>query len=92
MQKKEAKSFPLKMPRSCWSGQYRTWDDSLDVFVSANAIHNMQMSNCMRTRYWSILAIAFRLTAFALLLGQRVERLTERLFKRNQSGPTNNSF
>ena len=29
-QKKEAKSFPLKMPRSCWSGQYRTWDDSLD--------------------------------------------------------------
>ena len=30
-QKKEAKSFPLKMPRSCWSGQYRTWDDSLDA-------------------------------------------------------------
>jgi hypothetical protein len=29
-QKKEAKSFPLKMPRSCWSGQYRTWEDSLD--------------------------------------------------------------
>jgi hypothetical protein len=29
-QKEEAKSFPLKMPRSCWSGQYRTWDDSLD--------------------------------------------------------------
>jgi hypothetical protein len=29
-QKKEAESFPLKMPRSCWSGQYRTWDDSLD--------------------------------------------------------------
>jgi len=28
-QKKEAKSFPLRMPRSCWSGQYRTWDDSL---------------------------------------------------------------
>src|SRR5712691_6669626 len=27
-QKEEAKSFPLKMPRSCWSGQYRTWDDS----------------------------------------------------------------
>ena len=26
-QKKGAKSFPLKMPRSCWSGQYRTWDD-----------------------------------------------------------------
>jgi hypothetical protein len=26
-QKKETKSFPLKMPRSCWSGQYRTWDD-----------------------------------------------------------------
>ena len=30
-QKKEAKSLPLKMPRSCWSGQYRTWDDSLDA-------------------------------------------------------------
>ena len=30
-QKEEAKSFPLKMPRSCWSGQYRTWDDSLDA-------------------------------------------------------------
>jgi hypothetical protein len=30
-QKKEAKSFPLKMPRSCWSGQYRSWDDSLDA-------------------------------------------------------------
>ena len=29
-QKTEAKSFPLKMPRSCWRGQYRTWDDSLD--------------------------------------------------------------
>jgi hypothetical protein len=30
-QKKEAKSFPLKMPRSCWSGQYRSWYDSLDA-------------------------------------------------------------
>ena len=30
-QKKAAKSFPLKMPRSCWSGQYRSWDDSLDA-------------------------------------------------------------
>jgi len=30
-QKEEAKSFPLKMTRSCWSGQYRTWDDSLDT-------------------------------------------------------------
>ena len=30
-QKKEAKSLPPKMPRSCWSGQYRTWDDSLDA-------------------------------------------------------------
>jgi hypothetical protein len=30
-QKEEAKSFPLKMPRSCWSGQYRIWDDSLDA-------------------------------------------------------------
>jgi len=29
-QKREAKSFPLKMPRSCWSGQYRTWNDSLN--------------------------------------------------------------
>src|SRR6266850_6555756 len=26
-QKEEGKSFPLKMPRSCWSGQYRSWDD-----------------------------------------------------------------
>ena len=41
--------------------------------------------------YWSILAIAFALTTFALLFGQRVERLVERLFKRNQSGPTDNS-
>ena len=30
-QKEEAESFPLKMPRSCWSGQYRSWDDSLDA-------------------------------------------------------------
>ena len=30
-QKEEGKSFPLKMPRSCWSGQYRSWDDSLDA-------------------------------------------------------------
>ena len=30
-QKEEGKSFPLKMPRSCWSGQYRTWDGSLDA-------------------------------------------------------------
>ena len=30
-QKKESKSLPFKIPRSCWSGQYRTWDDSLDV-------------------------------------------------------------
>ena len=30
-QKKEAKSFPLKMTRNCWSGQYRTWDESLDA-------------------------------------------------------------
>ena len=30
-QKEEAKSFPLKMPRSCWSGHYRSWDDSLDA-------------------------------------------------------------
>jgi hypothetical protein len=28
-QKEEGKSFPLRMPRSCWSGQYRSWDDSL---------------------------------------------------------------
>jgi hypothetical protein len=28
-QKEEPKSLPLKMPRSCWSGQYRIWDDSL---------------------------------------------------------------
>ena len=30
-QKEEAKSLPLKMPRSSWNGQYRTWDDSLDA-------------------------------------------------------------
>ena len=30
-QKEEPKLLPLKMPRSCWSGQYRTWDDSLDA-------------------------------------------------------------
>ena len=47
--------------------------------------------NCMRSGYWSILGIAFALTAFALLFGQRVERLVERLFKRNQSGPTDDS-
>ena len=28
-QKEGPKSLPPKMPRSCWSGQYRTWDDSL---------------------------------------------------------------
>jgi hypothetical protein len=28
-QKEGPKSLPLKMPRSCWSGQYRVWDDSL---------------------------------------------------------------
>jgi hypothetical protein len=32
-QKEEAKSFPLKMTRSCWSGQYRTWDDSRLVII-----------------------------------------------------------
>jgi len=42
-QKEEAKSLPLKMPRSCWNGQYRTWDDSLDALSSANAVRNMQM-------------------------------------------------
>jgi hypothetical protein len=30
-QKEGLKSVPLKMPRSCWSGQYRTWDDSIDA-------------------------------------------------------------
>ena len=30
-QKEEPKSLPIKMPRSCWSGQYRSWDDSLDA-------------------------------------------------------------
>jgi hypothetical protein len=30
-QKEEAKSLPLKMTRSCWTGQYRSWDDSLDA-------------------------------------------------------------
>jgi hypothetical protein len=28
-QKEEPKLLPLKMPRSCWSGQYRTWDESV---------------------------------------------------------------
>ena len=28
-QNEEAKSLPLKMTRSCWSGQYRTWDESV---------------------------------------------------------------
>jgi hypothetical protein len=37
-QKEERKSFPLKMPRSCWSGQYRTWDDSLDA-LSLRSCH-----------------------------------------------------
>ena len=32
-QKEEPKSLPLKMPRSCWSGQYRIWDDSLAAFI-----------------------------------------------------------
>jgi putative Mg2+ transporter-C (MgtC) family protein len=41
--------------------------------------------------YWSILAIAFSLTAFALVLGRAVEHLVERLFKRHQSGPTDKS-
>jgi len=35
-QETEAKSFPLKMTRSCWSGQYRTWDDSLDALSIRN--------------------------------------------------------
>jgi hypothetical protein len=30
-QKEGPESLPFKMPRSCWSGQYRTWDDSLDA-------------------------------------------------------------
>lgn len=38
--------------------------------------------------YWSILAIAVVLTAGALLFGRPVEHLAERLFKRNQAGPT----
>ena len=31
-QKEAVKSLPLKMPRSCWSGHNRTWEDSLDAF------------------------------------------------------------
>jgi putative Mg2+ transporter-C (MgtC) family protein len=42
--------------------------------------------------YWSILAIAFGLTAFALFFGQPLERLAERMFKRHQSGPSDNSL
>lgn len=41
--------------------------------------------------YWSILAIAFGLTAFALALGRPVEHLAERLFKQHQSGPNDKS-
>ena len=40
-QKEEAKSFPLKMPRSSWSGQYRTWSDSLDA-LSIRQCHPQQ--------------------------------------------------
>jgi hypothetical protein len=28
-QKEEPKLLPIKMPRSCSSGQYRTWDESV---------------------------------------------------------------
>jgi putative Mg2+ transporter-C (MgtC) family protein len=41
--------------------------------------------------YWSILAIALGLTAFALLSGRPVERLAERLLKRHQSGSIDKS-
>lgn len=37
--------------------------------------------------YWSILSITLGLTAFALLFGRPLERLTERLFKRHATGP-----
>jgi putative Mg2+ transporter-C (MgtC) family protein len=42
--------------------------------------------------YWSILAIALGLTAFALFFGRPVERLAERLFNRHQSRSTDNSI
>ena len=38
--------------------------------------------------YWHVLAITIGLTAVTLLFGHPLERLTERLFKRRQSGPT----
>ena len=44
-QKKEAKSFPLKMPRSCWTGQYRTWDDSLDALSCRQAAFTTNQNN-----------------------------------------------
>ena len=42
--------------------------------------------------YWSILAIALGLTAFALLFGRPLERLAERLFKRHQASPPDKSI
>jgi putative Mg2+ transporter-C (MgtC) family protein len=42
--------------------------------------------------YWFILAITVCLAAFALLFGNRVERLAERLFKRHESGPPDHSI
>ena len=44
-QKKEAKSFPLKMPRSCWIGQYRTWDDSSDASSIRQAAFTTNQNN-----------------------------------------------
>ncbi len=37
--------------------------------------------------HWYLLAVTLGLTAFALLFGRPLERLTERLFKRNKAGP-----
>jgi len=32
-QKEEAKSFLIKMTRVCWTGQNRSWDDTLDALA-----------------------------------------------------------
>lgn len=37
--------------------------------------------------HWTLLAITVGLTGFALLFGRPFERVAERLFKRNNSGP-----
>jgi len=54
-QKKEAKSFPLKMTRSCWSGQYRTWDD-YPLMPSATCKGGREINSAV-SKYWHTKAI-----------------------------------